>query len=197
MMNKSGAGWLRFGAMRCLLVIGGLGWVAGTVAQTPAPLPQIFQPESPVAEKESVEIPSAPEPVPQETPPRLPPEQRLENLKTADAATLQAAADDCLKAAEDYTRQIPALHQQARETYEQLRQSDPEILDLQRQVTDLQSRIVKALENHPAVLEKQQAIDRAQQSMLAELKLRTTLEGLLSQRQGVEPVPAPDAPPAE
>lgn len=126
-----------------------------------------------------------------ESPPRLPPDQRLETLKSADLAALKAAADDCLRAAEELTKRIPELHREARAAFEEAR-SSPEAQAMQRQIKDLEAQLVRVLQNASAVLEKQRAIDRAQQDMLAELRLRTTLEGMIAAKESEPPAKPPD-----
>lgn len=138
---------------------------------------------------------AADEPAPAAAPqPRPSPDERRAALQDADLAALRAAQDDCLKAAEEISTYVPELHKQMRQTYEDARQNDPVIQDLNRQIAELEARREQLLANHPAVLEKRRAIDQAQQNLLAELRLRTELEGRIAAR---EPAGAAPAEPAE
>ena len=138
---------------------------------------------------------AAAEPAPMPAPaPRLSPEERLANLQDADLAALFAAQDDCLQAAEAISAYVPELHKQMRQAYEDARQNDPAIQGLTQQIAELEAQRERLLANHPAVLEKRRAIDQAQQDMLAELRLRTTLEGRIAAQDEETPVPAPAAP---
>ena len=148
-------------------------WAKPAVAQVVPPSIQL--PEAAPATEPETAAPPATEVV-VESPPRLPPDQRLAELKFADLDALKAAQDDCLKAAEDLTKRIPELHREARAAYEEARNS-PEAQAVQRQIKDLEAQLVRILQTAPAVLEKQQAIDQARQDMLAELRLRTTCDG--------------------
>jgi len=189
MMNQAGAGLVRAGTLLFVISViraGGAPAVAQGIPlalQLPEAVAAVETetPEAPVADAEPAAAP------------RLPPDQRLETLKSADLATLKAAQEECLQAAQEYSMRAPELHRQMRAAYENLRQNDPEIQALQQQIADLQALVVQALENHPAVLELQQAIDQAQQDMLAELRLRTTLGGLIVQQGGVDEDSEPPA----
>ncbi len=138
---------------------------------------------------------TAAEPAPVPAPaPRPTPEERLANLQDADPAALRAAHEDCMQAAQEIATYVPELHRQVRQAYEDARQNDPAIQGLTRQIAELEAQREQLLVNHPAVLEKRRAIDQAQQDMLAELRLRTTLEGRLAAQDDGMPVPAPAAP---
>ena len=115
--------------------------------------------------------------------PRPSPDERRAALQDADLAALRAAQDDCLKAAEEITTYVPELHKQMRQAYEDARQNDPAIQDLNRQVAELEARREELLANHPTVLERRRAIDQAQQDMLAELRLRTELDGRITAQE--------------
>lgn len=115
--------------------------------------------------------------------PRPTPEERRAQLAGADLAALRAAEEDCLQAAQEISTYVPELHRQMRQAYEDARQNDPAIQDLNRQIADLEARREQLLANHPAVLEKRRAIDQAQQDMLAELHLRTELEGRIAAQE--------------
>ena len=141
----------------------------------------------------AAETTSEPEPVPAPAP-RPTPEERLATLQDADPAALRAAHEDCMQAAQEIAAYVPELHRQVRQAYEDARQNDPAIQDLNRQIAELEARREQLLVNHPAVLEKRRAIDQAQQDMLAELRLRTTLEGRIAAQSDGMPVPAPEAP---
>jgi len=141
----------------------------------------------------AAESTSEPEPVPAPAP-RPTPEERLANLQDADPAALRAAHEDCMQAAQEIATYVPELHRQVRQAYEDARQNDPAIQGLTRQIAELEAQREQLLVNHPAVLEKRRAIDQAQQDMLAELRLRTTLEGRLAAQDDGMPVPAPAAP---
>ena len=137
--------------------------------------------------------PSPPAPTPAPAP-RPTPEERLATLQDADLGALRAAREDCMQAAQEIAAYVPELHRQARQAFEDARQNDPAIQDLNRQITELEARREQLLVNHPAVLEKRRAIDQAQQDMLAELRLRTTLEGRIAAQSDGMPVSAPEAP---
>lgn len=135
------------------------------------------------------------EPAPAPAPaPRPTPDERLAKLQDADLAALRAAQEDCMQAAQEIATYIPELHRQVRQAYEDAQQNDPAIQGLSRQIAELESQREQLLVNHPAVLEKRRAIDQAQQDMLAELRLRTTLEGRIAAQSDGMPVPAPEAP---
>lgn len=187
MTMKTSAVWGYWGAVLFLAGIGGV----NALAQTD---PAALEMPQPVTAVES-EV-SAPDPAVAEPTPRMPPEQRLAELKSADLETLQAAQADCLQAAEEISTYVPELHRQMRQAYEDARQNDPAIQALKQQIADLEAHLEKLLVNHPAVLEKRQAIDQAQQDLLAELRLRTALEGRIAAQSDGTTVP-PAAAPAE
>ena len=141
----------------------------------------------------AAETTSEPEPVPAPAP-RPTPEERLATLQDADLGALRAAREDCMQAAQEIAAYVPELHRQARQAFEDARQNDPAIQDLNRQIAELEARREQLLVNQPAVLEKRRAIDQAQQDMLAELRLRTTLEGRIAAQSDGMPVSAPEAP---
>jgi len=197
MMNKTCVVFLWSRAGIFLLGACLAGWGTGALA-TDFPIapemPKAVGPGAPesvaAVESESVS-PAAPESV-AESVPRLPANERLETLKSADLETQKAAQEDCMKAAEELSSKVPDLYQQMRAAYEAASQNDPAIQAMKRQIVDLQVQMEKALENHPAVLEKRQAIDQAQQDMLAELQLRTKLEGMIAAKEQEKPAQTPE-----
>ena len=136
------------------------------------------------AEPDSVPAPAA----------RPTPEERLAKLQGADLAALRAAQDECMQAAQEISTYVPELHRQLRQTYEDVRENDPALQGLNRQIAELETQREQLLANHPAVLEKRRAIDQAQQDMLAELHLRSTLEGRIAAQADGTPVPEASAP---
>lgn len=164
-----------------------------SAASAPAPggLADLAALRAATAAAESVA--NEPEPVPAPAP-RPTPEERLANLQDADLAALRAAQEDCMQAAQEIATYVPELHRQVRQAYEDARQNDPAIQGLNRQIAELESQREQLLVNHPAVLEKRRAIDQAQQDMLAELRLRTTLEGRIAAQSDGMSVPAPETP---
>ena len=174
------------------LVLSGVAGVWAAAPEIPAALKLA---PAPAAVEPAADVPAAEAaPAPEVAPSLLPPEQRLAALKDADLETLKAAEAACMKAAEAYSASVPELHKQMRATYEDVEQNDPAIQGLKKQIAELNANLDKLLANHPAVLEKRQAIDRAQQDMLAELRLRTTLEGRIAAQSDGMPVSAPEAP---
>ena len=182
MKSRTGAVlfWLAMG-----LVLSGVAGVWAAAPEIPAALqlppaaPPVAAADEPVADVPAAEAAAAPEAAPS----LPPPEQRLAALKDADLETLKAAEAACMKAAEAYSASVPELHKQMRATYEDVEQNDPAIQGLKKQIAELNANLDKLLANHPAVLEKRQAIDRAQQDMLAELRLRTELRGLIAAKE--------------
>ena len=131
--------------------------------------------------------------------PLPPPSERLEALKNADLATLKAAREDCIQAAQAYSEKIPELQRQVRAAYEDARLNSPEAQALRQQIAELEAKLAQTLRDAPAVREKQLAIGQAEQDMLAELQLRTTLGGMIAQKGGgdVEAEPEAEAETAE
>ena len=186
MKSRTGAVlfWLAMG-----LVLSGVAgaWAAApeipAALQLPPAAPPVAAADEPVADVPAAEAAAAPEAAPS----LPPPEQRLAALKDADLETLKAAEAACMKAAEAYSASVPELYKQMRATYEDVEQNDPAIQGLKKQIAELNDNLNKLLLDHPAVVEKHQAIDRAQQDMLAELRLRTELEGLISLKESEKP----------
>ena len=212
MMRKASAGVLCFVAILILLA-GPVPMGFAQEANTPPPAAEPVSSEPVVAPAASAPVPGGladlaalraasaaaesaatePELVPAPAP-RPTPDERLAKLQDADLAALRAAQEDCMQAAQEIATYVPELHRQMRQAYEDARQNDPAIQGLSRQIAELESQREQLLVNHPAVLEKRRAIDQAQQDMLAELRLRTTLEGRIAAQSDGMPVPAPEAP---
>ena len=171
--------------------------VAPAPEATPASLPPggadvaAMRAASAAAEAAAVPV-SAPAPAPRATP-----DERRAALKDADLAALRAAQEESLQAAQAISAYVPELHRQLRETAEDVRQNDPAFQELNRQIAELEAQREQLLANHPAILEKRRAIDQAQQDMLAELRLRTELDGRIEAQAGGTPVAEPVAPAEE
>ena len=118
----------------------------------------------------------------------------VETLPKPDLAALRAAQEESLQAAQAISAYVPELHRQLRETAEDVRQNDPAFQELNRQIAELEAQREQLLANHPAILEKRRALDQAQQDMLAELRLRTELDGRIEAQAGGTPVAEPVAP---
>ena len=201
MMKKTGAGVLWFGVGvfvlgGCWMGVGGAA-LAQDVAQSPKVAPSTMAaPILPDVPESDTVVDSA---TAEDLAPLPPPSERLEALKTADLATLKAAREDCIKAAQAYSEKIPELRQQAQAAYEEARLNSPEAQALRQQIADLEAKLAQTLRDAPAVREKQLAIGQAEQDMLAELQLRTTLGGMIAQKGGgdVEAEPEAEAETAE
>lgn len=195
MMKKTGAGILSF-ALGVFVLGGGLtGGGGATLAQDVVKAPEVAT--------EAVAIPTTPDvpasdavAVPESTAisaPLPPPSERLEALKTADLATLKAAREDCIQAAQAYSEKIPELQRQVQAAYEDARLNSPEAQALRQQIAELEAKLAQTLRDAPAVKEKQLAIGQAEQDMLAELQLRTTLGGMIAQKGGGDEESEPEA----
>jgi hypothetical protein len=195
MMKKTGAGllWPRAALFLLGVCLAGRGPGAFALEMPTAPeMPQAAAPDAP-APAASAELPfteaAAPEAV-AESAPRIPASERLESLKSADLETLKAAQADCMKAAGELTEKVPALREQMRTAYEDARLNSPEAKALHQQIRDLEAKLEQTLRDAPAVKEQLQAIEQAQKDVLAELQLRTALEGMIAAKEDAAKDPA-------
>ena len=195
MMKKTGAGILWFGLG--IFVLGG-GWMGvggSALAQDIAQASEIAT--GALAVPTSTDVPASDAVVDSAAVVDLaslpPPSERLEALKTADLAALKAAREDCIQAAQAYSEKIPELRRQIQAAYEDARLNSPEAQALRQQIAELEAKLAQTLRDAPAVREKQLAIGQAEQDMLAELQLRTTLGGMIAQKGGAADESEPEA----
>jgi hypothetical protein len=189
MLKKTSAGLLRFHLAVFLAGACWTGWGKGGLA---AELPAMLRMPEAGAAVEPESIPAAAPESGAESVPRLPPGERLETLKSADVKTLKAAQADCLKAAKEFSEKGPELRRQMQKAYEDARLNSPEAKALQQQIRDLETQLEQTLRDAPGVREKLQAIQQAEQDMLAELQLRTALGGLIAAREQTDPAQIPE-----
>jgi hypothetical protein len=174
MMKKTGAVWVAFGVAITLLGF----WGAGARAQ------EILVDAS--AESAEVAAPTEEQvaPLEEEAPVRLSPAVRLEQLQTADLVALRAARAEAMKAAQYYSEKIPEYRRRAQQAYEEARLNSPEAQAMRKQILDLETALREYLTHLPEVAQYEEAIRQAEQDMLAELQLRTSLGVLIARRGG-------------
>ena len=169
-MNKTGAGVVLPRAGLFLFGVFWLLWGMGSLAQ-----------EAPVAVDASESGEAAAPEIPVDFVPPAPAGERLEVLKTADLATLKAAWDDCNQNLQKLAIQGPRLRMASREAYEDARLDSDISKEIHRQIADLEQQLDQALRNLPEVKDKLGEIQQVEQAMLAEMKLRTTLAGMIAE----------------
>jgi hypothetical protein len=172
MMRKTCGGFVLSLAGFCLLGSSLFGWSAGSAMAQEIPAPLQIPAASPVIETDVPEAASA-ESIEVETP-RVPVSERMAILKTADLESLKAAQNKCMLAAQELSAKGPVLRKQMSEAYEAAK-SSPEAVAMQQQIDELEKKLEQTLENSPVVQEKVRALAQANDEMLEELQLRTTL----------------------
>lgn len=182
MMNKAGAVGRKVVAGLFILAI----WMGGrgvAVGQMPAMDVVAVPVESGSVDPTVSEIPR------QVSPAELDLDQRLEALQSADLATLKDAYAQAEKKAQELAVKGPELRFAARAAYDEARLNSDVAKEIHQQRADLEKQLDQALRDLPEVKEKLEEIEDLEREMLAELRLRTVLAGLIAAREKEMPTP--------
>lgn len=185
MMNKAGARGLKFvvGFFVVALWMGGRGVAVG---QMPAVDAVAAPAESEPVERLDSEMARPASPAPIES------DQRLEALQSADLATLKDAYAQAEKKAQELAVKGPELRYAARAAYEDARLNSEMAKEFHQRRTDLEQQLDQALRALPEVKGKLEEIEGLEREMLAELRLRTALAGLIAAREKEQPATVPE-----
>lgn len=182
MMNKADAvGWkVVVGLFVVAIWMGGRGVAVG---QMPAMDVVVAPAESDAADLPVPETPRQTSPVEEDL------DQRLEALQSADLATLKDAYAQAEKKAQELAVKGPELRFAARAAYDEARLNSDVAKKIHQQRADLDKQLDQALRDLPEVKEKLEEIESLEREMLAELRLRTALAGLIAAREKEMPTP--------